>query len=124
MDRLILFLIGCMLVGYAAGMVYLHGRAWLARLQRLHIRVPERILWALLASLLVLGHAAVTHASTPTPVPPTSTPVLLDIPVNTVLESANGWITTFAPIAAIGIGIAVAMAVLGYLGKMIKGAFS
>ena len=52
-----------------------------------------------------------------------STPVPLNIPVNTIFSETNSWMQTFAPIAAIGIGITVALAVLGYLGKMIAGAF-
>jgi len=36
----------------------------------------------------------------------------------------NSWMATFAPVAAIGIGISIALAVLGYLGKMIKSAFN
>jgi hypothetical protein len=51
------------------------------------------------------------------------TPVPLVIPTNTIFTEANNWITIFAPIAAIGIGITIALAVLGYLGKMIAGAF-
>lgn len=51
------------------------------------------------------------------------TPVPLNIPVNTIFSETNNWMQTFAPIAAIGIGITVALAVLGYLGKMISGAF-
>lgn len=52
------------------------------------------------------------------------TPVPLDIPINDIMTSTNSWLTTFAPIAAIGIGISIALAVLGYLGKMIKSAFT
>lgn len=52
------------------------------------------------------------------------TPVPLDIPINDIMISTNSWLTTFAPIAAIGIGISIALAVLGYLGKMIKSAFT
>lgn len=47
----------------------------------------------------------------------------LTIPTDTIFSETNNWIVTFAPIAAIGIGITVALAVLGYLGKMIAGAF-
>jgi hypothetical protein len=58
----------------------------------------------------------VTYAQTA--VPPTIT-----IPTDIIFSETNNWITTFAPIAAIGIGITVSLAVLGYLGKMIAGAF-
>ncbi len=51
------------------------------------------------------------------------TPVQLDIPIDTVFASTNDWMTTFAPIAAIGIGITIALAVFGYLGKAISSAF-
>lgn len=47
----------------------------------------------------------------------------LEIPVEEIFTSTNDWMQTFAPIAAIGIGITIALAVLGYLGKMIAGAF-
>lgn len=39
-------------------------------------------------------------------------------------QETNSWMGTLAPIAAIGIGISIALAVLAYLGKMIKGSFS
>lgn len=52
-----------------------------------------------------------------------STPVPLQIPTGVIFSETNNWLTTFAPIAAIGIGITIALAVLGYLGKMIVSAF-
>jgi hypothetical protein len=61
-------------------------------------------------------------AQTATPVP-TSAPTVLNIPTDVLFTSTNSWLTTFAPIAAIGIGITIALAVLGYLGKMIVSAF-
>lgn len=51
------------------------------------------------------------------------TPVPLDIPTDVIFSETNNWLATFAPIAAIGIGIAIALAILGYLGKMIISAF-
>lgn len=51
------------------------------------------------------------------------TPVPLEIPTNVIFSETNNWLETFAPIAAIGIGISIALAVLGYLGKMIVSAF-
>jgi predicted CDP-diglyceride synthetase/phosphatidate cytidylyltransferase len=48
---------------------------------------------------------------------------VLNIPTDVLFTSTNSWLTTFAPIAAIGIGITIALAVLGYLGKMIVSAF-
>lgn len=51
------------------------------------------------------------------------TAVPLEIPTNVIFSETNNWLETFAPIAAIGIGISIALAVLGYLGKMIVSAF-
>ncbi len=52
-----------------------------------------------------------------------ATPVPLVIPTNQIFSETNNWLVTFAPIASIGIGISIALAVLGYLGSMIKSAF-
>lgn len=52
-----------------------------------------------------------------------STAVPLDIPTDVIFTETNNWIATFAPIAAIGIGITIAIAVLAYIGKMIARAF-
>ncbi len=51
------------------------------------------------------------------------TPVPIDIPTDVIFSETNNWIATFAPISAIGIGIAIAIAVLGYIGKMIVSGF-
>lgn len=87
-------------------------------LQRNHVL----LLLVVLMLLLVVGPAA---AQTATPVPPTAIPTnaSIEIPTNVIFTETNTWIETFAPIAAIGIGITVALAVLGYLGKMIASAF-
>lgn len=72
-----------------------------------------------LALLFVVGGmllGGVSPAAAQTPVP-------LEIPVDVIFTETNTWLATFAPIAAIGIGIGIALAVLGYLGNMIKGAF-
>lgn len=53
-----------------------------------------------------------------------STPVPLEIPTDVIFSETNNWMSTFAPIAAIGIGISIALAILGYLGNMIKKAFN
>lgn len=74
-----------------------------------------RVMVALLAGGLAFGQTALTSAQTAVP---------LDIPTDVIFTEANNWIVVFAPIAAIGIGISIALAVLGYLGKMIKGAFT
>jgi hypothetical protein len=71
---------------------------------------------ALLAAVMAFA-ASPAYAQTATPVP------TLNIPTTTIFNEANTWIQVFAPIAAIGIGIAIAIAVLGYVGKMIEGAF-
>ena len=72
---------------------------------------------ALVAALMVAVTLVAPHATF------AQTPVPLVIPTNTIFTETNTWIATFAPIAAIGIGITVALAVLGYIGNIIKGAF-
>ena len=71
------------------------------------------VLLALLAGALLFGVPGVMA----------QTPVPLTIPTNDIFTAANNWIATFAPIASIGIGISIALAVLGYLGTMIVKAF-
>jgi hypothetical protein len=79
---------------------------------------------ALLLVVFVMAAATGANAQTATPIPPTATSTPgLTIPINTVMTSTNSWIETFAPIAAIGIGIGIALAILGYLGRIIKSAF-
>jgi hypothetical protein len=51
------------------------------------------------------------------------TPVPLEIPTNDIFEQTNIWMGVFAPIVAIGIGIAVALAILTFIGKQIINAF-
>jgi hypothetical protein len=75
--------------------------------------LPHLTLAFVVVALLAAGPAL---AQDPTNVP-------LEIPTNVIFTETNSWIETFAPIAAIGIGITIALAVLGYLGKMIAGAF-
>lgn len=69
---------------------------------------------AVLAAMLVVGVIGAAAQSTPVP---------LEIPTGVIFSETNNWLETFAPIAAIGIGITIALAVLGYLGKMIVSAF-
>lgn len=52
----------------------------------------------------------------------TATPSI-QVPTSQIFSETNSWISTFAPIAAIGIGITVALAVLGYIGNQIAKAF-
>lgn len=71
---------------------------------------------AVVAFVSMLAAGAPTFAQESTAVP-------LDIPTDVIFSETNSWLVTFAPIAAIGIGITVALAVLGYIGKMIVSAF-
>jgi hypothetical protein len=70
--------------------------------------------FAVLIAMLAIGVVSAAAQSTPVP---------LEIPTGVIFSETNNWLTTFAPIAAIGIGITIALAVLGYLGKMIVSAF-
>jgi hypothetical protein len=70
--------------------------------------------FAVLIAMLIVGVVSAAAQSTPVP---------LQIPTGVIFSETNNWLTTFAPIAAIGIGITIALAVLGYLGKMIVSAF-
>jgi hypothetical protein len=79
-------------------------------------RLAPYVLAVLMVLVFVLGEVAVSLAQESTAVP-------LEIPTNVIFTETNSWLETFAPIAAIGIGITIALAVLGYLGKMIAGAF-
>lgn len=88
------------------------------------IRVQKRYLIWLLVFTMLFVQVMITYAVTPTPIPPTATPIPLTIPTNVIFDSTNNWMGTFAPIVAIGIGISVAIAILGYLGKIIKSAFT
>ena len=64
---------------------------------------------AVLAAMLVVGVVSAAAQSTPVP---------LEIPTGVIFSETNNWLETFAPIAAIGIGITIALAVLGYLGTL------
>jgi len=86
-------------------------------------RTRKLIMLALLLVLLLIQVAPI-FAQTNTPIPPTATIVPLSIPTNAIFTETNSWMATFAPVAAIGIGISIALAVLAYLGKMIKSAFN
>lgn len=73
---------------------------------------------ALLSFTMMFGRQVVqiAYAQTATIVP-------LDIPINPVFEQTNNWMATFAPIVAIGIGITLALAIFGFIARMIKSAF-
>ena len=51
------------------------------------------------------------------------TPVPLVVPTNEIFTQTNTWMGVFAPVVAIGVGIAVALAILGFIGKEILKAF-
>jgi hypothetical protein len=74
-------------------------------------------------TIAALALVAVAVAVSAAPSFAQSTPVPLEIPTGVIFSETNNWLETFAPIAAIGIGITIALAVLGYLGKMIVSAF-
>lgn len=79
-------------------------------------------LFTVLAILLVLG-AVSALAQTNTPVPPTATPVTITFDTNELLTASNSWISSFTPIFAISIGIAIAVAILTFIGVQILKAF-
>jgi hypothetical protein len=72
-------------------------------------------LLAVMVGMFAFSQVVVSYAQTAVP---------LEIPTDVIFTQTNSWMETFAPIAAIGIGISIALAVLGYLGKMIKSAFN
>lgn len=72
---------------------------------------PYRVLM-LLAMLVVIS--AVSFAQTAVP---------LVVPTNEIFTQTNSWLQTFAPVVAIGVGIAVALAILRFIGKQIIDAF-
>jgi cadmium resistance protein CadD (predicted permease) len=51
------------------------------------------------------------------------TPVPIVVDTNQIFSSVNSWIVTFVPIVAIGLGIAIALAILTFIGKQILNAF-
>ncbi len=67
---------------------------------------------ALFAIVGGLYPAFVSHAST-----------TITIDTNVLFAAVNGWITTFLPIAAIGMGIAIALAVIAFVGDAILQGF-
>lgn len=51
------------------------------------------------------------------------TPVPIVIDTNAIFTQTNSWITIFAPILAIGLGISIALAILTFVGNQILKAF-
>ena len=62
-------------------------------------------------------------AQTSTPIPPTATLVAIVVPTNQIFTQTNSWITVFTPLVAIGIGIAIALTILTFVGNQILKAF-
>lgn len=106
------------LLGFIVGVLTVFaGTAFMLRKGDRDVAGPFRNVSALALAFVVvslLSSVSPTLAQTPVP---------LEIPTNVIFSETNNWLATFAPIAAIGIGIAIALAVLGYLGKMITSAF-
>lgn len=66
--------------------------------------------------ILALAMLTMSAAAQPTAVP-------LVVPTNEIFTQTNSWLQTFAPVVAIGVGIAVALAILRFIGKQIIDAF-
>ncbi len=68
----------------------------------------------LIAAVAIVMVSAVSFAQTAVP---------LVVPTNEIFTQTNSWLQTFAPVVAIGVGIAVALAILRFIGKQIIDAF-
>lgn len=116
------FVIGILLVGFATTIMIKNAKQHQGVKGQAGKRTPPAVFGGLLFALFMLtqlvvqGGVLVSHAQEETLVP-------LVIPINPIMIATNNWLLTFAPIAAIGIGIGLALAVLGYIGKMIQSAF-
>lgn len=79
----------------------------------------------LVVTALTLATFTPTLAQTATPVPPTATPAVVSLVIDTneIFTQTNSWIAQFTPIQAIGIGAALALAILAFVGAVIIGAF-
>ena len=51
------------------------------------------------------------------------TPVPIVVDTNEIFTQTNSWIDVFTPIVAIGVGIAIALAILTFIGNQILKAF-
>jgi hypothetical protein len=76
-----------------------------------------------IAPLLVTAFVALMMFTSAMPTLAQEEEISLDIPVAVIFTQTNVWMNVFAPIAAIGIGIMVAIKVLNYVGKMLSSAF-
>ena len=90
----------------------------------MRLRLPTKhvIILSIVVMAVFLGTMA-AFAQTNTPVPTATVTPGITVPTNEFFTSTNSWISTFAPILAIGIGIAVALGILRFIGKQIVDAF-
>jgi hypothetical protein len=109
-------------IGFVTGMIVMaviFGVGAQVLIEKKKLSVPRNVttlaLTALMLGVFAFSQVAISYAQTAVP---------LEIPTDVIFTQTNSWMETFAPIAAIGIGISIALAVLGYLGKMIKSAFN
>lgn len=79
------------------------------------------LLVAVLLSVLMLA-AVPAFAQTATPAPTQSAPEI-NIPVDLLFDSVNSWINNLFGPLSIGIAIAIALAVIGFVGAAIISAF-
>ena len=92
-------------------------KARIALFARLNPTYVKRFIAAyLMTFMLVLGGAFPAPAMAQTPVP-------LVVPTNEIFTQTNTWMEVFAPVVAIGVGIAIALAILGFIGNEILKAF-
>lgn len=73
--------------------------------------------------LVMLSVLAVSMLVLVVPAFAQSTPVPIVVDTNEIFTQTNNWIAIFAPIVAIGIGIAIALAILTFIGNQILKAF-
>lgn len=76
---------------------------------------PKFVMFMLLLVLALAVPTAAFAQATPAP--------SIEIPVDVIFESTNDWIVVFAPIVAIGLGIAIAIAALAFVGSAILQGF-
>lgn len=75
--------------------------------------VKGNMKWVLIMAL-VLTVTAMSFAQTPVPIV---------VNTNDIFTQTNSWIAIFSPIVAIGTGIAIALAILTFIGGQILKAF-
>lgn len=86
----------------------------MAKVKALYARVSPRVMVLAVVALMLLLSVMPAAAQSTT----------IEIDTDVLFSSVNSWITTFLPIMAIPIGIAVALAILGLIGYQIVKAFS